>query len=174
MNQFKTNQLILDKKFDAARKRHYLNGQLTVLHCHHYSTLYTQLAIDAGETELLTSVSFNTFYKVLYDYFKNNEIQSTDEKIDIASQYFSAFGLGKMEINYFGDVSGEVVLTSSHLDNGWIKKWGNSDKPVNYLAAGYIKAMFSVINENPVDNYKVKEIKSIAMGDTFSLFQVYA
>lgn len=174
MSILKKTELILDKKFDKKQTRHYLNGSLTVLHCHHYSTLYTQLAIDAGETELLSNVAENTFYKVLTDYYSNHSICSIDDRVSIACQYYSAVGLGVMEVLSLGDNSGEVKLPFSHLDKGWIAKWGNYDKPVNYISSGYIKAMFSAVMNKSDGIYDTLETKSIVKGDEFSLFKVFS
>ena len=173
MSEFRKTELILDKKFDPIRKRHYLNNELVVLHCHHYSTLYTQLAIDAGETDLLHEVAENSFYKLLVDYFEENNIDSLEEKIDLACQYYSAVGLGKMQVTYMGDHSGEVELAHSHVDKGWITKWGNYDKPVNYISGGFISAMFSAISGNPKGTFKTMEVKSIVKGDETSVFKIF-
>lgn len=173
MSEFKTTKLVLDKKFDPMQKRHYLNGDLVVLHCHHYSTLYSQLAIDAGETQVLESVAEDSFYKILRNYYEAHNICSIEEKVDIACQYYAAVGLGKMQVNFVGDHSGEVELLVSHVDKGWKKKWGAYDRPVNYIGAGYINGMFAAITGNPKGTFKSMEVKSIVKGDSTSLFKVY-
>ena len=61
----------IDHRFDQNSDRHYVNGACTVLHCHHYATLCTQLADDAKEFEgerLLKEAAEETFYGVLKDY----------------------------------------------------------------------------------------------------------
>ena len=173
MSEFKKTVLMLDKTFDQKSKRHYLNGRLVVLHCHHYSSLYSQLAIDAGETALLESVSRETFYTLIKDYLEDHNINVLTERIDIAVQYYAAVGLGKMNINYLGNDSGEVELVNSHVDTGWIKKWGNYDKPVNYITAGYITGMFAAILNKPLNTFNALEVQSIVKGDAKSLFKVY-
>lgn len=173
MAHFLTNELVLDKTFDNKSKRHYLNGFNIVLHCHHYSTLYTQLALDAKETDLLAEVAEETFEKLLESYFDEHDIESMDEKIDIAEQYFAAIGLGNMKVKFIGNNSAEVVLLASHLDGGWLKKFGKSDKPVNYISAGYITALVSNVLELPIKTFKAVENNSIAMGDEVSVFKVF-
>lgn len=173
MSEFKETKLILDKKFDTQRKRHYLNGNLVVLHCHHYSALYTQLALDAEETELLQHVSEEAFFSIMKKYFEENEISDTNERIELGAQYYSAIGLGKMNVKFLGDESGEVELTNSHLDSGWLKKWGEFDKPVNFISAGYISGLFSAVQDKPVGTFDTIEIQSIVKGDPVSLFKVY-
>jgi predicted hydrocarbon binding protein len=76
-----------------------------------------------------------------------------------------------MEVVYFGECSGEVILTKSHVDAGWLKKWGKYDAPVNYIAAGYIAGMFSAACDMPVKTYNVTESESIAMGAELSRFR---
>jgi hypothetical protein len=64
----KKTEFEIDHKFDPIRNRHYMNGVCTVLHCHHYATLYTQLADDAEEfagVRLLIEAAEDTFYEVL-------------------------------------------------------------------------------------------------------------
>jgi hypothetical protein len=166
------NTLIFDHVFDKKTKRHYLNGHLSVFHCHHYSSLYSQLALDAQETELLAESSEEAFYEILAGYFDKHNLTSIEERIDIAYQYYAAVGLGKMQVKYLGENSGEVELLASHVDSGWIKKWGEYDKPVNYIGAGYITAMFSAVLGEPKNTFKANEVQSIVMGAETSLFNV--
>ncbi len=172
MAVFKKTILELDHRFDAKSNRHYLNGHLSVLHCHHFATLYTQLAMDAKETDLLAKVAEETFYDVLSGYFKKHNLTSVEDRIEIGCQYYSAVGMGKMEVKFLGDDSGEVVLPNTHVDEGWIKKWGKYDAPVNYITAGYISALFSAVLDKPAGNYKAFEVESIVMGDEESRFNV--
>lgn len=172
MAESQKNKLILEHVFDKKTKRHYLNGHLSVLHCHHYSSLYTQLALDAEETDLLADSSEEAFYEILAEYFDKHNLTSIEDKIDIACQYYAAIGLGKMQVNYLGDDSGKVELLSSHVDRGWIKKWGTYDKPVNYIGAGYITAMFSAVFGEPRGTFKANEVQSVVMGADTSLFNV--
>lgn len=165
--------LELKHKFDPERMRHYLNKHLTVLHCHHYSSLYTQLALDAGETDLLVASSEASFRELIADYFEDQGVTGLEEKIHIACEYFSAMGLGKMKVQFLGDESGEVILERSHVDEGWIKKWSKTDKPVNYIGCGYISAMFSAILDQPIGVFFTREQESIVMGAEKSVFKVY-
>jgi hypothetical protein len=172
MAVLKKTTLELDHKFDRKSCRHYLNSYVTVFHCHHFTTLYTQLAMDAKETDLLMKVSEETFYRVLNDYFCKDNVKKLDEKIDIACQYYSALGLGRIEVMHMGEYSGEVISPSSHLDSGWIKKWGKYDRPVNYITSGYISALFASVLEYPPGTYKTCEVESIVMGAQKSVFRV--
>lgn len=173
MFQVIRNTLNYYHSFDPITKRHYINGFQAVLHCHHYSTLYTQLALDANEAELLKECARDSFRSILDSYFKENpQISTIQDKIDIAVQYYSLLGLGKMKVKYLGDYSGEVELISSHVDSGWIKKWGTYDKPVNYITAGFIEAMFESILNLPSGTFLANEVQSIVMGNSISLFKI--
>lgn len=172
MAQFKKVQLELDHKFDPRSSRHFINGFQTVFHCHHYTTLYTQLALDAGETMLLQNVSEESFYNVLNDYYQKHQLTTIVDKIEIAVQYYSALGLGNIEVVFLGNDSAEIKSASSHVELGWIKKWGKYDKSVNYIGCGFVAAMCSAILEKPIGIFEVNEIKSIVKGDAFTLFKV--
>lgn len=112
-------------QFDEKTNRHYINGILSVLHCHHYTCLYTQLALDAGETDLLKECARESFRDLLIQYFSKHPEHSTiKEKVTIASQYYSLLGLGKMNVKFIGKFSGAVELPFSHTDSGWVKKMG--------------------------------------------------
>jgi len=177
MAVFKKTELELVHRFDEASRRHYLNGVLSVLHCHHYSTLYTQLAEDCGMLDgrtLLIECAEDSFLQVLADYFRDKGIISVSERIEIAQQYFAAMGLGKMGVVYAGPDAGLVHLTRSHVDEGWIKKWGKRAEPVNYIGRGYVAALFSAVFGRPARSYRVSEGKSIVSGEELSELNVVA
>ncbi len=167
------NEIKYNHTFDAKTKRHYVNGLQSVLHCHHYMTLYLQLALDANETELLKDCARDSFRQILDNYSVGNpEIGTIKEKIEIGCQYYALLGLGKMVVKFLGSESGEVELLSSHTDEGWKRKWGQNDKPVNYVTAGYIEAMFeSVLNLSP-KSFTAIETQSIVMGADKSVFKL--
>jgi hypothetical protein len=159
--------------FDKKTKRHFLNGIQSVFHCHHYTCLYTQLAIDADETELLKDCARESFGKSLQDYFNANlDLDTIQKKVEIAAKYYALIGLGTMVVNFLGYDSGEVELLSSHTDSGWIKKWGKTNKPVNYITAGFIEAMFDIILNQTLKTFLAIEQKSIVSGAKTSLFKV--
>ncbi len=166
------NKLTLNHEFDSSRKRHYLNGHLVVLHCHHFASLYTQLAMDAEETEVLSDSSEETFHEFLVDYFKANDVTTKEARIDVACQYFAMVGLGKINVLSMTEEDGVVELPASHVDSGWIKKWGIYGEPINFIGGGYLDAMFSAVLDKPVHTFKASEKQSIAMGAETSIFNV--
>ncbi len=177
MAQFKTTELHLDHQIDGRTWRHYLNGELSVLHCHHYATLYSQLADDCellDGKKLLMECAEDSFYPVLSNYFAENGIDTTAERIAIAEQYFAAYGLGSMRVSCAGPDSGEVVLDHSHVDEGWVKKWSKRDAPVNFIGCGYIAALFAAVFDRPTRAFDVTEVQSIVSGAECSRFNVVA
>ncbi len=123
MTQIKRTELELYHEFDRARCRHYLNGQLSVMHCHHYTTLYTRLAMDAEFIDgksLLAGSAEDSFYVAFRDYFAARPGLKRANQLALGCQYYAAVGLGQMEVIYAGMDSGEVVLHHSHVDEGWI------------------------------------------------------
>lgn len=168
------NKLTLNHIFDGSTKRHYINGHLVVLHCHHYATLYTQLAMDAEETQLLATSAEEAFYELLVDYFNEHNISDREARIGIARQYFSMVGLGTITVTSLSETGGEIELPTSHVDAGWLKKWGKYEHPVNFIGAGYLTAMFSAVLDKPLCSFEASEKQSIVMGAETSIFNVAA
>ncbi|MBF0107262.1 MAG: hypothetical protein HQM16_18280 [Deltaproteobacteria bacterium] len=161
--------------FDPKSGRHTVNGFHSVLHCHHYTVLTTQLAFDAkhfaGE-KLLLETAENTFFNVLGDYFAKNNITNTTDMLSIAEDYWRTIGMGIIKFTNKGALTAEMDY--SHIDEGWLKKCGGSDRPVNLFSAGLVSAVAALINNKTTGSFSVNETKSLAMGDDVSAFEVLA
>jgi hypothetical protein len=167
------NEVKYNHFFDEKTKRHKINGFQSVLHCHHYTSLYTQLALDAGEAQLLKECSRESFRQVLTEYFgQNSDLTTIQAKMDVGCQYFSLVGLGKLKAVFLGDESGLFELPYSHTDSGWLKKWGQHDRPVNYISAGFIEALAEAVLELPAKSFEAIETQSIVMGAETSTFKL--
>jgi hypothetical protein len=166
--------LRLDFTMDADTNRQYLNGHPVVMHSHHYLALITKMAEDLGDiggTGILRDVVEETMRAVFDDYIQKNGLTSAQDKCNVGREYYSVFGLGKMVIT--GDEQGgEVRLVRSHLDEGWVMKWGTTGNPINHFTCGYIAAMFGAAFSKPLKSYAVTEAASIAVGDTEGKFIV--
>ncbi len=170
----KKTELELDHKFDPVKNRHYLNGVCTVLHCHHYATLYTQLAdvaTDFNGKELLNNAAEDTFYEVLNNYFSQKQIETTEDKITIAEQYWQAVGMGLIRFTGIGKYAATAEMDYSHVDEGWLKKWGSRDRPVNFITAGFVAAVAALVNNKPIQSFYVLETKGLVCGDDVSAFK---
>lgn len=160
--------------FDPVRKLQYVNDDPSVMHCHHFATLYTKLAVDMKDIrgpELMREAMEESFYIVLKKAFIVRGTMSKEEKIKIAEEHFRLCGLGKARFSV-GETGGNVELSHSHLDEGWIKKWQRQPEPVNFMGQGYIAAAFSLINGKSLRSYQVKETQSIVSGAPTSKFTV--
>ena len=158
--------LTINHTFDENTFRHSINGHMFVLHCHHYLSLTSKLAedfADIGGTKVLREVAEDAIRPVFDSYFSENGISDPTERIGIATEYFAFMGLGLMKVS--GDASGgEVTLSHSHVDEGWVRKWGKHDKPINHFACGFTAAMFGAAYDKPARSFHVSEDSSIAMG----------
>lgn len=166
--------LNLDFTLDNQTFRHYLNGYPVVMHSHHYLALITKLVedmSDIGAPQILTDTVEETMRAIFDDYIVKNKLTSPQDKCNVGREYFSVFGLGKMIVSG-NENGGEVRLTHSHIDEGWVKKWDKHNKPVNHFTCGYIAAMFGAAFDKPLKSYIVTEVNSIAVGDTESKFNV--
>lgn len=174
MAVFTSTELKLDHKFDPVRSRHSLNGAVSVLHCHHFTTLYCQLADDAEIVDgkaLLASTAEETFAPILRQYYEDHGIEAVDERIAVAEQYYAAVGMGLLKVASFGSTAGRVEVSRSHVDEGWKAKWGEREEPVDFLTQGYVAAVFAAVSGHPIGSFKVTEEQSIVSGADKSVFR---
>ncbi len=168
--------LELNFSLDDKTFRNFLNGHPVVRHSHHYLCLITKLVedlSDIGGPRILAEVVEDSIRTVLDDYFQQQGTLSEDERMRIGEAYFATFGLGKMAAS--GDrTGGEVRLQRSHLDEGWRMKWGERDRPVNYLACGFAAALFGAAFGLPARSFAVTEQEGMVMGVPESRFIVRA
>jgi hypothetical protein len=177
MTRYKKTELVLNKQFDPQSCRHVIDGLTAVLHCHHYACLYTQLAMDCSMLDakaLLAECSEDAWEGFLSGYFRTHNISSIPERIALSEQVYAAAGLGRMNVTCAGPESGEVAVKHSHLDQGWIKKWGNHNVPVNFIGAGFVAAVFAAAFGLPVRSFAVTETDAIVCGASCSRFVVVA
>jgi len=167
-------QFEIDYYFDPQTCRHYLNDFNTVLHCHHFVSLYTQLAKDAVQFEgerLLKETAEDTFYEILNHYFDKKNITQLADRISIAEQYWQTIGMGKIEFQEVGKFIVRAEMPYSHVDQGWLQKWGTASQPINLITVGLVAAVASLANRKLPRSYTVKEIKSLVQGDDKSVFK---
>ena len=166
--------LNVDFTFDKETYRHYMNGFLSVLHCHHYLCLTTKMAEDfddLGGITILRETAEETIKPLFDDYIRKNNLTELEDRLAVGVEYYSVMGLGKMRVSA-KEGGGEAQLARSHIDTGWIKKWGISTTHHNHFTCGYIAAIFASTFERELGSYQVQEVQSIVTGDKSSLFQV--
>ncbi len=166
----------VDFTFDETNYRHYMNGFLTVLHCHHYLCLTTKMAEDfndIGGRKVLMESAEDSIRPLLDDYFNRNNVLNIEEKLMVGAEYYAVMGLGKMKIKA-GQQGGEVQLAKSHIDEGWLNKWGTHEAHINHFTCGFVASIFAAAFEKPARSYSVSERQSIVTGASFSHFNVTA
>ena len=150
-----------------------MNGFDTVLHCHHYATLYCQLADDAAQFQgrmLLVRAAELAFLDVLSTYFSEQGVSDLNDRVALAEEYWRICGWGTLHFDHVGILSAAAHMDHSHVDEGWLKKWGPRNKPVNYIGQGYLAAVMSAVYGLPAGSYRVMETQSIVSGAEASRF----
>jgi len=169
-------ELKTERKFDTSQFRHYINDWNSVMHCHHYAALYTQLADDAGDLfdghGLLYAAAEGSIYPVFNNYFSENNITEVDDRVAIIEQLMSFTGMGQLKITNPSSTAGTAEMPQSHVDSGWIKKWGNREKPINSICCGYLAAAFSALHNLPEGSFTVTETQAIVTGADKSIFTI--
>lgn len=168
--------MALDVKhtFDEDTYRHSLNGHQFVLHCHHYMSLTTKMAedfADLGGPRVLREVAEDSVRPVLDDYFKTKDLAGSEERLEAGAEWFSFMGMGQMSASGGAD-GGEVKVPHSHVDEGWVKKFGKHDRPINHFTCGYAAALFGAAFDKPARSFEVTETSSIVMGASETVLQV--
>jgi hypothetical protein len=160
-------------RFDRKSCRHTLDGATSVLHCHHFATLYSQLADDAEFADgraLLSRSAELAFHPVLARLIADRGLTETEDRIAAVEEHFRFCGMGTLRFEQLGSISSVARMDHSHVDEGWIKKWGNREKPVNYIGQGYIAAALAAVHGLPLGSFKVSETESIVAGAKSSRF----
>jgi hypothetical protein len=159
---------------DNETYRNYLNGHPVVMHSHHYLALITKLVEELGDIggqQILMDVVEESMRAIFDDYIQKNGLTTPIQKCNVGREYYSVFGLGKMIVTG-SENGGEVRLVRSHIDEGWVSKWGPHNKPINYFTCGYIAAVFGAAFGKPLKGYTVTETASMAGGETEGKFIV--
>lgn len=156
----------VDFTFDDGTFRHYMNGHPSVLHCHHYMALTTRVATkfrSLGADRILAESTEDSMRVLLDDYVRKHSLPVGLERLRMAAEYYAVMGLGRLQLE--GDASGgTVTLQRSHVDEGWVKKFGPCDHPINHVTRGYAAAAFACAFERSARAYVVTEASSMAMG----------
>ena len=165
-------ELKVTAKFDPDKCRQYLNDELSVFHCHHYTTLVTQLADDAelfeGERHLKEAIA-ESMHPIMAKYCEENNISTKEDRASIGEQYFAYLGMGKVIINLNTNTAS---MPFAHVDEGWVKKWGKREAAVNYIGQGFVIAIFALANGNTTKDYSITETQSIVAGAETSEFTI--
>jgi hypothetical protein len=166
--------ITFEQRFDRRRMFQYVNDEPSVLHCHHYATLFTKVALEQeehGGPRLLSDAAEEAFFLVLTKYFVRHELTAVRERTAAAQELCGLVGLGSLSLEVQPS-GGSAVMSHAHVDEGWLKKWGQNDRPVNFVGQGYIAAACATIYDKPMQSYQVDETASIVGGADESRFRI--
>jgi hypothetical protein len=169
--------LNIEFSFDKDTYRHFINGQNAVMHCHHYMSLTTALAeqfASAGGPALLAESAEDSIRPLLDEYFSKESITDVEQRLQVGAELYAFLGMGKMTVAGGADGAGEVTLHRSHVDEGWVQKFGQADHPLNHFTCGYLAAVFGAAHGKPARSFKVSEEESMAAGAPQGRFAVQA
>ena len=84
-------------------------------------------------------------------------------------------GFGDSPYQCFSAFAGNPLLISLEklVDEGWLKKWGSRDRPVNFITAGFVAAVSALVNKKPARSFSVKETAGLVCGDEVSAFEAF-
>ena len=120
--------------------------------------------------QLLRRAAELAFLPVFEEYFKTNTIGNLEDRLSLIGDYFRLIGLGTLTFENVGEISSTVCMDRSHVDEGWIRKWGKREAPVNFIGQGFIAAAMAAVFNQPAGSYSVREIQSIVSGADSSRF----
>lgn len=167
--------LQFNQRFDNTTKLMYVNNIPSVMHCHHYTTNFIDLALqfeEMGAVEKMINAAEDSFFLLFKKYFITEKIESKEDKKQICEEMYAALGLGAMKIKHFSEKEGSAELHHSHIDEGWLKKFGKIDRPINFITLGFLKAVFNTIFSKTIRAYKVIEEESLVLGAEKSRFSI--
>ncbi len=167
-----TLEMELPQHLDIQTFTDYLMNNLNNRSNHYFLAVYTQIAGRipmSGTAKILTDISEEVFYSSLKTLMESDHASTIPHRFYIAELYYAAVGLGKLKFNL---EKNEGILSHSMLDNAWIRLFSTSTTPINFVTSGYIAATFGLVFGKPLHSYRVSEKKSIACGESFSIFKI--
>ncbi|MCS7028690.1 MAG: 4-vinyl reductase [Bacteroidia bacterium] len=162
-----------DKEYHA----YWVGNEPMIFHCHHYNLFLQNSIKDAGEffdtDTLLTQAAEYVAYHQFLELFgpKNEKNASLSTLLDA----FSLFGFGKLNVEIINTEGGKVSTDKEHYSVGYISKYPipSLDKEgVCYFAKGFIAAVFSYLNKQPIFSYEVKQTQCLSKGHDKNVFEV--
>lgn len=167
-------ELEIVERFDPDTCRQYLNECCSVLHSHHYAALISQLAEDADDFDgiyHLRRAAEDTFHEVLTDYFHQHEVVALEDQVAFTEQYWETVGMGQIRFKCVEKYAVGAEMDFSHVDQGWLEKWGKRHKQINFITQGFVAAAAALFAGRPPGSFTVRESRSLVAGDEVSIFK---
>lgn len=172
----KLSKFVFTKKFYPEKNLIEFEGSLISLHCHHFTC-----GLLKGLEELKEIDGLNLFVKTteeVYHYFfsdylkRHPEIKTIEDKLQVASEMYYAFGYGILDLSNLTENGGIAKARSSYYVTAWLAKYGRKYSPVCYFTCGFIAGILEVIFNKPLRTYKVKETDCLIIGSDYCKFEV--
>ncbi len=80
--------------------------------------------------------------------------------------------MGTVEFERVGEITAAARMDHSHVDEGWKKKWGKREEPVNFIGQGFLAAAMAAVYDLPSGSYEVREQQSIVAEAEASRFTI--
>lgn len=169
----------LNGTFLPNRNAYIAEQEPMILHCHHYNT-FLQASLEDTKSYLpiypiLIDSARDIVYLQLKNHFIINQIKTINEKLQIASDFFSFCGFGKADLSKLTPDGGNIVCIAEHYSTGWLDKFvpRKLDEPnVSFFASGYFSGAFEAIFDKNQGQYKTTQTKCITKGDEFPCFEI--
>lgn len=147
MAELKLNSL---RRYLLEHELMFLAGQPAVYHCHHFNLFLDQTiddALGAEQSRLVRTRAAREFsHRVLAAVCDRLGAQTPPERLQVATELFSAMGHGRLELN--ADARGGAVRgTHLHYGFAWHEKYGQKVRrrdPADAFATGYAAAAIEV------------------------------
>lgn len=164
------------KEFDAENNIILLSGALASLHCHHYNCglLRAMEEIKAFDgQELFRKIAEEQFYYKYKQYLiEHPDLKADREKLIAASEMYSIFGFGKIDLSTLSFQGGVVVSSSSYFVTSWFAKYGRRKTPVCHFTRGFLAGILDSVYDKPLGYYAVEEVSCMVTGEEECKFVV--
>jgi predicted hydrocarbon binding protein len=163
-------------EFDRERNAVSVAGAHMVIHCHHYNSHLLQAMEESGFVDprkVIGGSVEGSIYRSLNEYLAaHSEIDSIEDRLEIATDMFRYFGFGLLDMSGVSDVGGTARAPSSHFATGWMAKWGHRKTPCCYFTVGYIAGAVEAVFGKPIGYYDVVEKDCLSTGADSCRFTV--
>ncbi len=148
-------------------------------HCHHYNLFIDKTVDDAlgvvEGTRLRTETAREFFYQLLEGVFDNGEVDSAEERLNLASELFAACGHGQLDLSTLGENGGQVYGDHLHYSYSWNEKHAGVETryhPADATAAGFAAAALALAYGHAPETVLARETRCLVLGHDRCKFEL--
>jgi hypothetical protein len=152
-----------------------LGDQLVTYQSHHHALFLDQTVSDALGGEgwaVRRQAAFEASHALLASFFGEFGIIEHDERLELASELFSAMGQGRLVFELTAE-GGTVRGHDLHYGSSYRGKYGarvKNKRPVDAFAAGFVSAAASLAFPSDWGTLEADEVACVARGDDLCVF----